>query len=654
MLRHAPEKPTPSAQRTVALLESVQAEAVTAVVAVMQGNAALLDATGVVVAVSDAWRDFCLANEGDEPRCGRGIDYVAVCEAAGEWHVAEGVRGVLGGSEGEYSSVYSCHAPHKRRWFRLRASPFVLRGERYVLVEHHDATAHHHAARNAELRGHLLDEVAAAVIATDADFVVTEWNVGAEQLYGWSRLDAVGRDVRDLVVPASTQEAPGAAVTSLERGAAWSGDSVLRRRDGSEFLAHVRDVVVRDQDGEITGYVGVSLDVTRERRVEQDLRSAQQYLEAVTDSMAEGLQTLDEHGRLVYMNPAAEALLGWTFEDLAGEVLHPITHGLRADGTVMPIEECPILRTRSLGEPVRVEDDVFTRCDGTLLPVAYTAAPLETTDGVRGSVIVFSDATELQAERERMLEEVASLTWVTRIHEAFAEDRFRLHAQPICDLATGEVVQHELLIRMLDASGALIPPGDFLPAAERHGVIVDIDRWVIGRAFELAERGRPVQVNISAGSIGDPTTTEWVARVLGETSADPALVVFELTETAILHDESSARSFLEHVSGLGFQVALDDFGTGYGGFTYLKHLPVDFLKIDREFVGDLVHNTSSEQVVHAVVQLAVGTGKKTVAEGVEDAETLRLLRTYGVDYAQGFHLGRPMPLERAFPELPGG
>jgi EAL domain-containing protein (putative c-di-GMP-specific phosphodiesterase class I) len=277
--------------------------------------------------------------------------------------------------------------------------------------------------------------------------------------------------------------------------------------------------------------------------------------------------------------------------------------------------------------------------------VRYTAAPFETSEGVRGSVFVFSDVTERNAERARMAGELRSLTWVARIHEALAQDRFCMHAQPIIAIATGEVVQHELLIRMIDEDGSLVPPGDFLPAAERHGVIGEIDRWVVTQAAALAGRGHAVELNLSAASIGDPGMAPFVEAALTDALADPANVVIELTETAILHDEAAGRAFLTRLSRFGCKIALDDFGTGYGGFTYLKQLPVDFLKIDIEFVRDLPRDASSQHVVQAVVQLAVGLGKQTVAEGVEDDETLDLLNAYGVDYAQGYGIGRPKSLE---------
>jgi EAL domain-containing protein (putative c-di-GMP-specific phosphodiesterase class I) len=205
------------------------------------------------------------------------------------------------------------------------------------------------------------------------------------------------------------------------------------------------------------------------------------------------------------------------------------------------------------------------------------------------------------------------------------------------------VVQHELLIRMLDDDGSLVAPGLFLPAAEAYGLIRDIDRWVIREGMKLTAAGHPVEINLSAESLGDPDLFGFVVRELQTRGGDPARLVFELTETALLRDDDAARAFIEQVERLGCSVALDDFGTGYGGFHYLKRLPVDYLKIDIEFVRDLVHNPASQHVVKAVVSLADGFGYRTVAEGVEDMATLSLLREYGVDFAQGYGIGRPGP-----------
>ena len=164
---------------------------------------------------------------------------------------------------------------------------------------------------------------------------------------------------------------------------------------------------------------------------------------------------------------------------------------------------------------------------------------------------------------------------------------------------------------------------------------------MIKRATQLAGEGCPVQLNVSARSVCDPDVLEHIERSIEQCAVAPGLLVFEITETAIVEDEQAARTFAERVQALGCKVALDDFGTGYGSLTYLKQIPVDFLKIDIEFVRDLARNSASRHVVQALVALAKDFGVQTVGEGVEDAETLELLAELGVDYAQGFHIARP-------------
>src|SRR6202020_2772854 len=182
----------------------------------------------------------------------------------------------------------------------------------------------------------------------------------------------------------------------------------------------------------------------------------------------------------------------------------------------------------------------------------------------------------------------------------------------IIDLHSGEIVQRELLLRMREPDGQIVPPISYLPIAEQYGLIADIDSWVVGRATEIAAAVGAVQLNLSARSIGDPAIIERIEQCLEETGADPRSLVFEITETALIADEAAATAFVERVHALGCKLALDDFGTGYGGFTYLKHLPVDLLKIDVDFVRDLAANTASRHVVEAVVTLARAFGLQTV------------------------------------------
>jgi diguanylate cyclase (GGDEF)-like protein/PAS domain S-box-containing protein len=251
----------------------------------------------------------------------------------------------------------------------------------------------------------------------------------------------------------------------------------------------------------------------------------------------------------------------------------------------------------------------------------------------------------------------AQMTWLQRIERALEEDRFVLHAQPIVDLARGEVVQHEVLLRMLDEHDDAIPPGAFLPVAERFGTIGAIDRWVLRTAIRemgtvRAAGGRlPLAVNVSGGSAGDPELVDLIATELALAGVDPCDLVVELTETAAVADIPRARRFAEAVRELGCRFALDDFGAGFGSFYYLKHLPFDVLKIDGEFVKHAETNPTDRLVISAVTEIARGLGKRTVAEFVPDDAAIGLLLRHGVDFGQGHHLGRPRPLRELLAEL---
>jgi EAL domain-containing protein (putative c-di-GMP-specific phosphodiesterase class I) len=255
-------------------------------------------------------------------------------------------------------------------------------------------------------------------------------------------------------------------------------------------------------------------------------------------------------------------------------------------------------------------------------------------------VVVFRDTTQEQAQQTRAQRELNTLTWVGRIRDALDEDRLVLYSQPILPLGDG-APREELLVRMLGHDGAVIPPGSFLPVAEKYGLIGELDRWVITQAIRHAAAGRSVHANLSADSIGSLDFLPVIEQQLRDTKADPSKLVFEITETALMGNIEAGERFARGLANLGCALALDDFGTGFGSFTYLKRLPIEYLKIDIDFVRELPSNEANQHLVKAIISLAKGFGQQTIAEGVEDADTLALLHHYGVDFAQGFHIGRP-------------
>jgi diguanylate cyclase (GGDEF)-like protein/PAS domain S-box-containing protein len=236
-------------------------------------------------------------------------------------------------------------------------------------------------------------------------------------------------------------------------------------------------------------------------------------------------------------------------------------------------------------------------------------------------------------------------TWIDEVRAALHDDRLVLYAQPIIDLRTGSTVREELLIRMLSPDGDIIPPASFIPAAERFGLINEIDRWVVAQALELARGGRPLQINISARSFGDAAITRAVSEAVSR-GVDPSSVVFEITETAAASNYREASDFAERLARAGCGLALDDFGTGFGTLSYLKHIPFNYLKIDMDFVRQLTREPVSQRIVKVIVRTARELGQKTIAEGVEHPATLPILQGLGVDMAQGYHIGPPIPIER--------
>jgi len=234
--------------------------------------------------------------------------------------------------------------------------------------------------------------------------------------------------------------------------------------------------------------------------------------------------------------------------------------------------------------------------------------------------------------------------WAKRLADALAQDRLVAYAQPILDLRRGEVTQYELLVRLSEGS-QVVDPAPFLPIAERAGVIQQIDVWICWEALRLIARaGLRVHVNLSAKTVGDDTAIQAILHALDASKVPPANLVLEITETAAVADVAQTLRCVETLRARGCQHALDDFGVGFSSLYYLRHLPVDYLKIDGSFIRTLVADPQNRQIVRAIAELAQGLGRATIAEWVEDSSTLQAVRALGVDYGQGYYVGRPRPL----------
>ncbi|NDL70746.1 bifunctional diguanylate cyclase/phosphodiesterase [Vreelandella alkaliphila] len=235
--------------------------------------------------------------------------------------------------------------------------------------------------------------------------------------------------------------------------------------------------------------------------------------------------------------------------------------------------------------------------------------------------------------------------WVERLHKALENDEFELWAQPIVRLKDRDIKHYEVLLRMRNDDGSLVPPAQFIPVAEQSGLIVQVDRWVIRHSLEvltaLQKKGMSLAVNLSGQSLHDLSLKQYLANQLKISGADPYHLILEVTETAAITDFTTARNVLQAVRELGCRTALDDFGIGFSSFHYLSQLPVDYIKIDGSFIRSLLIDADSHTLVKAIADIANGFGKQTIAEFVDQEALVPVLLSYGIQYGQGFHLGKP-------------
>ncbi|MEJ2439419.1 MAG: EAL domain-containing protein [Gammaproteobacteria bacterium] len=242
----------------------------------------------------------------------------------------------------------------------------------------------------------------------------------------------------------------------------------------------------------------------------------------------------------------------------------------------------------------------------------------------------------------------AKLQWEQRIRDALENDRFVLHYQPVYKLSNRTITHYEVLLRMDDGEGNLIPPGAFLDIAERFGLIREIDQWVLKNAIKVqgdsSRRNQPVSlaINLSGRHFGDQQILEWIRESIRESSADSSRLIFEITETAAVENVTQAQRFTDSLHGLGCRIALDDFGIGFSSFHYLKHLPVDMIKLDGSFVRHLARDKFDQLFIRAMSDMARGLGITSTAEFIETEEVIPILVELGVDTGQGYYLSRPV------------
>lgn len=494
-----------------------------------------------------AWRAFAANNGGNDDAVGR--NYLDVCDRVEDPYttrLAAGIRALLAGGTEPVEVEYPCHSPTQQQWFVATAVVHRETGRARVVVQHPDITIGQRVADRQRAESKILDQLAAAVIATDLDHRITSWNRAAEEQHGWSAAEILGQPFGKVLIPAFAAEAFGRTLWPLDDDHEWTGQLDLQRKDGSVCPAHVRVAPLCSADGTVAGYIGVSMDLTERLRIDRELAVARDHLRAVTDHMGEGLCTLDASGHLTYLNPTANAMLGTDGTDVTGMMLSAFLAG-RREAESHPSGDLVIETSNCT---IRSDDEVLCGLDGSRTPVSVSATPLQDSAGTSW-VVVLTDVTGRKAREEELEQEVEAISWLASLQAALHEDRIILHAKPIIELATGRVMKHELLLRMHDPEEGLIMPGRFIPAAEQLGFMPTLNRWVIDRGLALAATGMPVELNLCGGSFSDSGLVPHVRAALDRTGADPSTVIFDVTETDLVHNLEQAHDMLIGLQALG-------------------------------------------------------------------------------------------------------
>ena len=559
-----------------------------------------------------------------------------------------------------------------------------------------------------------LESIADAVITIDTSGNVEYMNPVAERLTGWVSDEARGVSVTHVFRiqdEATGIEVPDPVRQAFEHGATVHSDGnvVLRPRSEATVAIDFAAAPIRDRGRDIVGVVLVFHDMSRERQYATRLAhlashdaltgllNRREFERRVSMVLAEGAFDANNHA-VLYLDLDEFKIVNDTCGHAAGdELLRQVGALLRprlregdtlarlgGDEFGVLLEHCAPAPAFAIADALRktIGDFHFQWSQrsfkiGASVGVVNIAGGPESLTGIlaaadaacymakdkgRNRVQVYSPESDEVTLRQGEME------WVSRIHRALSEDRFCLYAQPVRATAGGNATPAytELLLRLRDVGGGLIPPTAFIPAAERYHLMPAIDRWVISTAFALIARHVEAAgnasdigvcgINVSGASIGDEDFLDFVQAQFGRHGVGHSQICFEITETTAVASLSKATQFMTVLRALGCRFALDDFGVGVSSFTYLKHLPVDYLKIDGSFVKDMLDDPVNRAMVEAIHRIGHIMGKKTIAESVESRETLKALRAIGVDYAQGYAIAAPAPFRRlhALPKVPKG
>lgn len=541
------------------------------------------------------------------------------------------------------------------------------------------------------------------VFITDIKGNIEFVNPMFEKVTGYSREEVVGQSPSMLDSGETAEVVFEELLKTVRTGKTWRGMFKNKKKDGQFYWCESIISPIRNEEGQITHFLSIQEDVTEKMKLKEDANLLTSYasFDGLTGlynrtrfmELLEGwiiqAKARNYTGAILLIDIDRFRLINDTYGNKAGDELLKRMAEYLKDVT----SDIDIQYFRTFGKEIM--ESILCRMGGdefaVFLPSRNEKETLETADEIRRSLESFQfenwaghitvsvgivlypahgatlydlfkkvdaavfSAKELGRNRSRLyqdedlvLEKMHSrVEWKGRIQNALREDRFVPWFQPLLDLKNDTIYHYEALVRMRNENGEIVPPGAFIDTAEAVGIIRDIDKVVITKAMRLQamlkKQGRRVcfSMNLSGKDLGEKELLDFLKDSMCETSSDPECLNFEITETAAVHDLNRAVRFIRDLRALGCKFSLDDFGVGFTSFKYLKEMEVDYIKIDGSFIRKLAESKSDRLFVKAMVDVAHGLGVRTVAEFVENKETVRILKDYGVDYAQGYFIGKP-------------
>ncbi|MEM6251508.1 MAG: EAL domain-containing protein [Cyanobacteria bacterium P01_D01_bin.156] len=543
-----------------------------------------------------------------------------------------------------------------------------------------------------------LDSIGDAVITTDSSGRVNYLNPVAEGMTGWTTQAAHGLPLTEVfnIVNETTREPATNPVACILANGTITGlgnHTILIRRDGTEFSIEDSAAPILNRQKRLIGVVMVFHDVTQSRSLAQQLSWQashdsltqlfnRRYFETTLENMVATAVQQQQHHVLCYLDLDQFKVVNDTSGHLAGDELlrqlaRLLKRHIRVTDTIarlggdefgILLTQCPLDQAVNIAENLRqaIADYPFIWQDQIFrvgVSIGLVAVDANSTDPAavmsaadaacyaakyrgRNRIQIYQkDNAELHQQRQER-------HWSVILRQALEQHRFCLYRQAIASIQNNEETTsidfYEVLVRMLTDKGEIISPEKFIPAAERYGLMPLLDRWIICTCLTNLERqlkNKPEDVlysiNLSGTSLNDEQFLQFVISQFSVFQVPPHCICFEITETAAIADFKRANSFIRSLHSLGCRFALDDFGSGMSSFAYLKALPVDFLKIDGEFIQGIMHDSTTEAIIESIHRVGHVIGLQTIAESVESAIMMQKIQAIGIDFAQGYGISYP-------------